>query len=142
MSVQLREAWLEDLADSAPIRLRIATGLGIAAFVSFAAVDPMLVDELLPLFAVRAIIVILLAALFGVSFTSLGRRQEMGVLACYVTGGGVLAVTMMTGAGASPYHQALLLTFLGYAVLMPWSGAVAALGGAACRRPTLHTQAG
>ena len=125
--MQLREAWLEDLADSAPIRLRIATGLSIAAFVSFAAVDPMLVDELLPLFVVRAIIVILLAALFGASFTSLGRRQEMGVLACYVTGGGVLAVTMMTGAGASPYHQALLLTFLGYAVLMPWSGAVAAL---------------
>ena len=62
--MQLRDAWLEDLAENAPTRLRIATGLGITAFVSFAAVDPMLVDDLLPLFAVRAIIVALLAAMF------------------------------------------------------------------------------
>ena len=127
MTEEQRAAWFDEMAQRAPARVRIAAALGIAAFVAFIAVDPLLVDDMAPLLLVRLIVIGLLLGVVGLSFTALGSRRGLGVACCYITGAGVIAVTMLTGAGASPYHQALLLTFLGYAILFAWSGPVAAI---------------
>ncbi len=122
------DAYIDELREGAPLRLRIAAALGTAAFMGFAIVDPLLVDDVRTVLIVRVFIVLATLALLGASFVpSMARLRGMEVFACYLIGGGVVVLTLLTGGGNSPYHQALLLTFLGFAVSTPWSGHIAAL---------------
>jgi signal transduction histidine kinase len=104
---------------------RTASGLGMFAFTSFALVDPWVTTTtpLGTLWATRTVIVILLGALGALTFHPRWKRRSSlwTALACVVTGLGVIAVTVMVGGADSYYHEALLLTYLGYALLpMPW----------------------
>ncbi len=116
----------------APLSLRLACGLGIIAFVSFAVVDLFAPNSppLAELYTVRAVVVAILAALFVVSYTEFGKRiaNALTAVACAVIGVGVIAVTVLVGGAESTYHEALLLTYFGFALLplnwTTWSYAV------------------
>jgi signal transduction histidine kinase len=105
-----------------PGAVRVACLLGIVAFVVFALADPLLVDDVAPLLVARLIIVVVITAVLGVSFLKAAQPhiELVAVLACLAIGGGVVAVTELTGGTASRYHEALLLTFFGFGLLIPW----------------------
>ena len=112
------------------IPVRLACVLGISAFVAFAFVDPYVVRQSVAnLFVARIVIVATISAVLGASFTAVGARRvaDLAVLACLAIGGGVIVVTAMSGGAESRYHEALLLTFLGFAVLIPWAPVTASI---------------
>lgn len=43
----------------------------------------------------------------------------LALLPCFAIGLGVVVVTQLAGGGASRYHEALLVTFLAYPLLVP-----------------------
>jgi signal transduction histidine kinase len=105
----------------APLSTRIACSLGVIAFVSFAAVDPFATENppLATLYTARAIVVALLIGIFLFSYSGAGRRMAsaLAAVACAVIGAGVVAVTVLVGGAATTYHEALLLTYFGFALL-------------------------
>lgn len=127
------EAFLAELREHAPQSMRIACLVGAVSFFGMAFVDPLLVpfNALPPLVAARtAIIGILLVLLATTLVPGLAVRYARALVtaAFLVTGGGVIAVTVLTGGVESRYHEALFLTMFGYALLpMAWQPTYAAI---------------
>lgn len=129
MTDPLRRAFFDELRERAVGSVRIASVLSIGAFASFALVDPLLVESVRPLWILRGVGILVLA-LLGAS-TFLGERfvrhsGVAGVATCLVTSVLVILLTRMTGGGTSGYHEALIITFFGFALLpLPWTSALA-----------------
>lgn len=121
--------FLAEQKERAPAAVRAACFLGILAFIAFAYVDLLLVESAAGLIVARAAIVGAIVIIFAVTFTRLGRARIEWVasVACLTVGGGVVLVTDMTGGATSRYHEALLLTMFGFALLIPWRTVVAGL---------------
>lgn len=115
-----------DQADAFLDSIRVATVLGVLAFVSFGFVDRFLArDTLTLLIEVRAgVVAVLLAILAGTFFATEHVRRWTFVLSvgtCIWMGFGVIVVTALVGGAATNYHEALLLTFFGFGALpFPW----------------------
>jgi signal transduction histidine kinase len=122
-------AFEEERRERSVIPVRAACLLGIGAFVAFAFVDPYLIANARPLLVARGIIVLTIAVVLAVSFTRAGVQSIalLAILACLAIGGGVIVVTVLSGGAVSRYHEALLLTFLGFAVLVPWPPVTASI---------------
>ena len=103
-----------------PVRLLAA--MAIFAFVSFAAVDPFMTEgPVWPLIKIRALSVVVVLVLLGVSATAVGERHPT-LLGCLVgswTGISVVILTEMTGGAASPYWTMVMLTFFTVALVLP-----------------------
>ena len=101
---------------------RLLSVLAAFAFFSFAWIDPFLVDgSLFEIRAVRAVLVILSAIVFGLTWTQWGKRHFifLGTLVGLITGIGVVLLTEMTGGPSSPYWTMLVLTFFGVTLILP-----------------------
>jgi signal transduction histidine kinase len=102
--------------------------LGMGAFASYALVDPLLVEgSVRPLLLARALLVSILGTGLLLGRSRWGRRHvhALTIAASLVIGWGVVWVTVLAGGLKSNYHEALLLTFFGFGLLVPWRGAVA-----------------
>ena len=116
----------QDQAESSIGSIRIATALGVLAFVLFGFVDPFLArDTLTLLIEVRAGVVAVLLAILAATFfaTEHVRRWTflISIGTCIWMGFGVIVVTALVGGAATNYHEALLLTFFGFGALpFPW----------------------
>ena len=125
MSEPSWQDFVAEVAEQGPTAIRVACALGIVAFVTFGFVDPLLMDGGVGLAVVlRAATIFSLLAL---SLTTVSRRftpaaiVPVSAASCVVIGGGVIGVTLLAGGGESRYHEALLLTFFGFALLpVPW----------------------
>ncbi|MCA9515460.1 MAG: response regulator [Myxococcales bacterium] len=124
---------MAELRERSAQSMRIACIVGALSFFGMAFVDPMLVSPAAvpALVAARsAIIGILLLLLATTLVPGLAVRHARVLLtaAFLVTGGGVIAVTVLTGGAESRYHEALFLTMFGYALLpMTWQPVYAAV---------------
>ncbi len=121
--------FVAELDQQALAGTRVCCGLGVVAFLSFALIDPLLVEETGDLLAVRALVVLATLAVLALSYLPSAARRPvlLAVAAGWVIGGGVIAVTLMTGGGESRYHEALLLTYMGLSLIIPWRPSTAAL---------------
>ena len=83
--------------------------------------------SLAPLLTARAIIVGGNFLVLLMTFTPIGKRAitAMAVSSCLIMGLGVVGLTAMTGGASSRYHEALLLVFMGFSLLIPWPPVVA-----------------
>jgi signal transduction histidine kinase len=95
--------------------------LGIAAFASYYFLDPFISDNTEVLATARAVIIAAHMLVLALSFTDLGTRhfRTLALLPCFTIGLGVVAVTQLAGGGASRYHEALLLMFFAYPLVIP-----------------------
>ena len=96
----------------------------MAAFIAFAFIDPFLVTDSVNLTRIRWIRVVIIMALIGTWAMArqgpASRWTHMsGHTCCLVIGLGVSLVTVMCGGGDSRYHDALAVTFWGYATFVP-----------------------
>jgi signal transduction histidine kinase/CheY-like chemotaxis protein len=102
--------------------IRLLALMAIFAFVSFAAVDPFMIEtSLWPLIKVRTLSVLVMIVVLAVSATSVGRRYPT-FLGCFIgswTGMAVVILTEMTGGAASPYWTMVMLTFFTVALVLP-----------------------
>lgn len=120
------EGLLDELRAKVPRSLRVASLLCILSFVSFAAIDPLLVvgHSVTVAWAVRGVLVTIFLALMGVSLLPDFSRRWAHVLmaGCAVTAGmGVNVLTFLTGGGESEYYTALIIVFFAFALLpSPW----------------------
>lgn len=129
------DAFCIDQGESSLESVRVAAVLGILAFVAFAFVDSFIApDRLHLLLQVRAgVIAVLLGALaatylIGPMVLARGWGLALSTFVCLWIGGGVISVTALVGGASSNYHEALLLTFFGFAALpLPWRGYHAAV---------------
>ena len=117
----LEREFRKELKKSALGALRTSCILGSLAFFVFGFVDPLLVESWphLPLILTRVALILALMALFGASHLPAfeERVSVAGFVACFLIGGGVIAVTQQVGGTATTYHEALLLTIFGFSVL-------------------------
>ncbi len=119
-------AFRRDQAHAFVQSLRVAATLGALAFVAFGLVDRFLVaDKLMLLLEIRAIVVAALLGLLAATFLShaavRARTFVLCVACCLWIGTGVILVTGLVGGAASNYHEALILTFIGFSALpFPW----------------------
>ncbi len=129
------DAFCEDQGESALESVRVASVLGILAFVTFAFVDTFIAPgQLQLLFEVRAGVIAVLLGVLAATFLSgptilaRGWVVPLSTFVCVWIGVGVISVTALVGGAASTYHEALLLTFFGFAALpLPWRGYHAAV---------------
>ena len=128
-------AFLTDQQATAQRSLRVALGLGGIAFLVFIPVDQAIAPESMPaLLSARFGII---AALGLLALLSPRLREPQQVLraslaAAWTIGLGVITVSALVGGATSGYHEALLLTFLGFAALpltWRWQHAAATFGG-------------
>lgn len=110
--------------------MRLACLLAAGSFVSFALVDPLLIEgSVRPAYTVRLILVLslgLLAASTWAESFFLKWATPLTLAACLVTGMGVNVLTLLTGGGESEYHAALIICFFAFALLpLPWKRATA-----------------
>ncbi len=112
--------WAEERRRT-PVPVRVACLLGIMSFGAFYFLDPFVAGDVETLFAARTIIIAVHLALLAFSFTQLARRhfRVLALLPCFAIGLGVVTVTWLAGGGTSRYHEALLLLFLGYPLVVP-----------------------
>ncbi|MBU6160016.1 MAG: response regulator [Myxococcales bacterium] len=127
MSPEREEGFDDDVARNVPVSVRIAGALGIVSFVSFGLVDLAVADHnMLPWLVVsRAVVTVLLLALVGASVVRplLAYASALLVGAFFVISFGAILVTVLVGGSTTGYHEALLLTFFGFALLpTAWSG--------------------
>jgi signal transduction histidine kinase len=125
-SVQL--SFRQEQRQKAPLPVRAACVLGMLGFSAYVIPDYFLVGSAIaPLLGARAFIVGGNLLVFFTTFTRFGEKHihAMAVLSCLIMGLGVIALTLMTGGADSRYHEALLLVFMGFALLIPWSPWVA-----------------
>jgi signal transduction histidine kinase len=118
-------AFRVEQAGAAVSSIRLACVLGAGAFVTFAFIDPLLVDgPRLGLVATRGAVVLGLLGLLAATRHPGFRRAVPAAtwVACLLIGGGVVAVTAQVGGAASTYHEALLLTIFGFSLLpLTWT---------------------
>jgi signal transduction histidine kinase len=117
----VEQAFWEEERRRTPVPVRVACLLGIAAFGSYYFLDPFISDNTKALASARAIIIAAHLLVLAFSFTSFGMRhfRILALLPCFVIGLGVVAVTQLAGGGASRYHEALLLMFFAYPLVIP-----------------------
>ncbi len=121
LSDRIAEAFQAEQASRVRSGTRVACLLGIGSFLAFFLVDPLMVEDVRPLYLCR---VISIAVIGGVAALTLRDRPGssstwLGVAGCSAIGLGVVVLTALTGGGESTYHEALLLTFFGFALLVP-----------------------
>lgn len=120
------EGFLEETERESRPALRVGSGVGALALSSFFLVDLLLVPKELwvTAFTIRALCWLVLSAIFVVTFLPMWKEtwaRPAAWVSFWVTGGGVIAVTALAGGGASRYHEALLLTNIGWSSLrIPW----------------------
>ena len=121
LNERISEAFAAEQASRAMAGTRVACLLGIGAFLAFFAIDPLLVEDVRPVYIARIISIAAIGAVWALTFRGGGshRGVALGVAACSAIGLGVVALTALTGGGESTYHEALLLTFFGFALLVP-----------------------
>jgi signal transduction histidine kinase len=120
------DALLAEMRAQGASMLRVATGLGTIAFAGMWLVDPALAsgDDLFWCRVVRvaacgSLTTMFVASFFGDWATRWARGAT--IAAALITGVSVIALTYFTGGGDSDYHEALHVTFFGYAMLpAPW----------------------
>ncbi len=120
-----KQRFLEELRGRAKGSMRLAALLASLSFISFALVDPLLIDgSVRTAYIVRAVSVLLFA---GLAATTLAERfflrfaTPLTLLACLAIGMGVNVLTLLTGGGTSEYHSALIICFFAFALLpLPW----------------------
>lgn len=118
----------EEQKYNAPIPVRAACILGILGFSLFVIPDHFLAGgSIAPLLTARGFIVGGNLLVLLMTFTPIGKRTitAMAVSSCLIMGFGVVSLTMMTGGASSRYHEALLLVFMGFSLLIPWPPIVA-----------------
>jgi len=120
------QRFFEELSARAKGSIRLACLLAALSFISFALVDPLLVDgSVRDIYMVRAFLVLGLAGLAATTlldgfFTRFS--VPISLFTCVFTGMGVNVLTLHTGGGASEYHSALIIVFFAYALLpLPWT---------------------
>lgn len=103
------------------VPVRVACALGIFAFGSYYFLDPFVAPNVRSLFIARTVIILVHLGVLAFSFTALAARhfRVLALLPCFAIGLGVVVVTQLAGGGASRYHEALLLTFLAYPLVVP-----------------------
>ncbi len=103
------------------VPVRVACALGISAFGSYYFLDPFVAPNVRSLFIARTVIILVHLGVLAFSFTALAARhfRVLALLPCFAIGLGVVVVTQLAGGGASRYHEALLLTFLAYPLVVP-----------------------
>lgn len=111
----------QERAEQSQGALAVASIIAILAFISFAAIDPLLISgSLAPAYTVRAVFIAALSGLFLLNRQPgmcRDRAEVLAHLAFACTAVPVLLLTLLTGGGASRYHEALILTILAYALL-------------------------
>lgn len=131
----VEEAFLADQQPTAQRSLRLASGLGIIAFLVFIPVDQAIAPGSMPaLLCARFGIIAALGLLALLSPRLRAPRQVLvaSLAAAWTIGLGVITVSALVGSATSSYHEALLLTFLGFAALpltWRWTHAAATFGG-------------
>ncbi len=115
-----------------PGAVRLACLLGAGAFLSFAPIDMLLVTDLGLLLVTRVAILSMLALIALVSRRSDAKNSvDLLATATLLTMGlGVVALAAQTGGAESPYHLALVIVMMGYAVVVPWRAKPYAIGNA------------
>lgn len=121
-------AFRRDQADASLQSVRVASLLGILAFVAFAFVDPFIAPlGLSLLLKVRTVVVLILVMVFASTFSAGATRwareavMAVSIATCLWIGGGVIVVTALVGGAATNYHEALLLTFFAFSAFpLPW----------------------
>lgn len=129
LDVRVAEAFEREQALRANTGARVAGLLGMGSFLAFFAIDPLLVDDVAPLYLVRVIAIVVIAGITALTWRWPDGRfgVRLAMASCTAIGVGVVALTALTGGSASTYHEALLLTFFGFALLVPMTTRVAAL---------------
>ncbi len=112
--------------------MRLACLLGSLSFISFIAVDHMLIEEgekLRNALMVRAGLILSLGLLAATTWSErLFPRfaTPLTLVAVWVIGMGVNVLTWLTGGGESEYHTALIICFFAFALFpLPWRQATA-----------------
>lgn len=120
-NIALERAFWEEERRRTPVPVRVACLLGIAAFGSYYFLDPFISDNTKALASARAVIIAAHVLVLAFSFTDFAKRhfRILALLPCFVIGMGVVAVTQLAGGGASRYHEALLLMFFAYPLVIP-----------------------
>jgi signal transduction histidine kinase len=121
LNERILEAFEAEQARRANAGTRAACLLGIGAFVAFFAIDPLLVEDVRPLWIVRVIFITIIASVMALTYRWTEGRSgvPLAVAACTAISLGVVLLTALTGGGESTYHEALILTFFGFALLVP-----------------------
>ena len=114
-------AFWEEERRRTPIPVRVACILGIGAFAAYYFLDPFISENTDALAEARAIIIAAHIVVLLFSFTDAGLRhfRLLALLPCFAIGLGVVTVTQLAGGGASRYHEALLLMFFAYPLVIP-----------------------
>ncbi len=120
-NVELENAFWEHESSRTVAQTRVASFLAIVCFVAYFVVDRFVSDSIRELAIIRAIVIGLLMAIIAFCSTPYARRyfRSLSVSAFYVVGFGLVALTYYTGGGVSRYHEALLLAFFGFPLLIP-----------------------
>lgn len=108
--------------------VRVACLISLAAFVAFALIDPLLVDDVTPVLLARGGVIGIVSCVLALTFHPAAERLAfpLAVAACVTIGGSVIVLTWLTGGGSSPYYAALMVVFFGFAALIPWPVRLAA----------------
>ncbi len=127
--MEVSEAFARREAHQMLPAIRLGALLGIFAFVAFAAIDPWLVANVQMLWASRAVIVGMLGFLACIAWRddAANHSDLLAATLLMSLGLGVLAVTLLTGRVHSQYHPALIIIFIGFAVIVPWRPRPAAM---------------
>ena len=101
--------------------VRIVCLLGILSFASYYLLDPFVSDNIESLYTARAFIIGVTALVAISSYTRTAQRHYwvLALAGCFVIGGGVIILTLLAGGATTRYHEALLITMLGYPVIVP-----------------------
>jgi signal transduction histidine kinase len=108
-------------------RLRVSCALALVLVPIFGVLDAVLFRGLLiPLLAIRAIMVALALGGLLLLRTEWGRRHVLGlsVLVFLQCGIGIVVMITFQGGGSSPYYAGINLVLLAAAVLIPWEMSV------------------
>ena len=111
-----------DLKEHLTSSIRMLGGLAIFAFLSFAAIDPMVTPVYHTGFLwVRGVSIAILAGLMSLSWKALSDRQLLwvGAIICTLTGVVVTILSQMAGGPESHYWTMLMLLFFGTVTLLP-----------------------
>ena len=128
MNQEREDGFREHAARNAPVSARVASVLGIISFVSFGFVDLFVADSTMLswLLLVRSVVTGLLLMMVAATFVQRLASFAPAILVASfcVISFGVITVTILVGGSTTGYHEALLLTFFGFAILPTTWGAL------------------